>query len=423
MLTEMKIKYAKPGYWLDADGLYLQVSKSGAKSWIYRYQLNGRRREMGLGSAELVNAKDARRRASEARRLLLDKIDPVEHRKQQLAAAAVRAAEIAAGAVTFKKVALEYIEEKRAGWKNAKHASQWQNTLESYAYPVMGDVPIADVDTEMVLQAVRPIWRTKTETATRVRNRIERVLAYARVKGYRKGDNPATWTGHLQELLPKPTDVRTVKPHPALPYKDMPTFMGALRKAEGIAARALEFAILTASRSKPVREATWDQFDMIERKWTISATGMKGKKEHTVPLSDYLMQLLEALPRYPGEPLLFPSPTGGKLSNAALQAVIKRMHAAELEAGRAGYMDPKLGKIVTPHGFRSSFKDWSSEVTHYPGEMSEMALAHTIGDKVEAAYRRGDMFEKRRQMMEDWATWCAPKTGASVTTLRSKTAA
>lgn len=245
MLTEMKIKYAKPGYWLDGDGLYLQVSKSGAKSWIYRYQLHGRRREMGLGSADLVNAKDARRRAGEARQLLLDKIDPVEHRKQQLAAAVVRAAEVAAGAVTFKKVALEYIEEKRAGWKNDKHASQWQNTLETYAYPVMGDVPISDVDTDMVLQVVRPIWRTKTETATRVRNRIERVLAYGKVKGYRKGDNPASWTGHLQELLPNPADVRTVEPHPALPYKEMSTFMGELRKAEGIAARALEFAILT----------------------------------------------------------------------------------------------------------------------------------------------------------------------------------
>lgn len=423
MLTEMKIKYAKPGYWLDGDGLYLQVSKSGAKSWIYRYQLHGRRREMGLGSADLVNAKDARRRAGEARQLLLDKIDPVEHRKQQIAAAVVRAAEVAAGAVTFKKVALEYIEEKRAGWKNAKHATQWQNTLETYAYPVMGDVPISDVDTDMVLQVVRPIWRTKTETATRVRNRIERVLAYGKVKGYRKGDNPASWTGHLQELLPNPADVRTVEPHPALPYKEMSTFMSELRKADGIAARALEFAILTASRSKPVRDATWDQFDLAERKWTIRATGMKSKKEHTVPLSDYLMELLEALPRYPGEKLLFPSPTGGKLSNAALQAVIKRMHAAELKAGRGGYMDPKLGKVVTPHGFRSSFKDWASEATHYPREMSEMALSHAIGDKVEAAYRRGDLFEKRRQMMADWATWCEPERAGNVVPLMSKAAA
>lgn len=423
MLTEMKVKYAKPGYWLDADGLYLQVSKSGAKSWIYRYQLNGKRREMGLGSAELVSAKDARRRASEARRLLLDKIDPVEHRKQQIAAAVVRAAEVAAGAVTFKKVALEYIEEKRVGWKNAKHASQWQNTLETYAYPIMGDVPISDVDTDMVLQVVRPIWRTKTETATRVRNRIERVLAYGKVKGYRKGDNPASWTGHLQELLPKPTDVRTVKPHPSLPYKEMPAFIGELRKVQGIAARALEFAILTASRSKPVREATWDQFDLVERKWTIRATGMKGKKEHAVPLTDYLMQLLEALPRYPGEKLLFPSPTGGELSNAALLAVIKRMHAAELDAGRKGYMDPKLDEIATPHGFRSSFKDWASEATHYPNEMSEMALAHTVGNKVEAAYRRGDLFEKRRQMMADWAAWCEPKKADNVRPIRSTKAA
>lgn len=423
MLTEMKIKYAKPGYWLDADGLYLQVSNSGAKSWIFRYQLNGKRREMGLGSAEWVGAKDARRRAAEARQLLMGKIDPIEHRKQQAAAAAVRAAEIAAGAVTFKQVALEYIEEKRAGWKNAKHASQWENTLATYAFPVMGDVPISEVDTEMVLQAVRPIWRTKTETATRVRNRIERILAYGKVKGYRQGDNPASWVGHLKELLPKPTDVRTVKPHPSLPYKEMSAFMSALRKVEGISARALEFGILTASRSKPVREATWDQIDLAERKWTIRAMGMKGKKEHTVPLTDYLIEFLEALPRYPGVNLLFPSPAGGKLSNAALQAVIKRMHAAEVKAGRKGFMDPKQDKIAAPHGFRSSFKDWASETTHYPNEMSEMALAHTVGNKVEAAYRRGDLFEKRRQMMADWSAWCELAGTAKVLPIKSKAAA
>lgn len=405
MLTELKIKHAKPGYWLDGDGLYLQVSESGAKSWIYRFQINGKRREMGLGSLAVVSAKDARRRAAEARALLLDKIDPLEHRKQQAQVAAARASEVAAGAVTFKKVSLEYIELNRAGWKNSKHAAQWENTLASYAYPVLGDIAVGEVDTARVLEVLNPIWLTKTETAKRLRGRIELVLSYAKVKGYRSGENPAAWRGHLDNVLPQPGKIAPHKHHAALPYDQMGEFMGKLRTHEGVSVLCLEFVILTACRSGEALKAKWSEIDEEKGVWVIPASRMKARKEHRIPLSDAALAVLEDAKKLCQGEHIFPGVRSGKpMSDMSLTMLLRRL--------RPG---------VTVHGFRSAFRDWAAEVTHYPGEMAEMALAHVVGNKVEAAYRRGDMFEKRRQMMADWAAWCEPKE--NVVSIKGKAAA
>ncbi|MBW6494573.1 MAG: integrase arm-type DNA-binding domain-containing protein [Burkholderiaceae bacterium] len=407
MLTELKIKHAKAGYWLDGDGLYLQVSESGAKSWIYRFQLNGKRREMGMGSLADVSAKDARRRAAEARALVHNKIDPLEHRKQQAQAAAQRAAQIAAGAITFKKVSLEYIEANRAGWKNVKHISQWENSLATYAYPVMGDTPVGEIDTAMVLEVVNPIWLTKTETAKRVRSRIELVLSYAKVKGYRVGENPAIWRGHLENVLPKPGKIAPHKHHPALPYGQMREFMGKLRQHEGVSVLCLEFVILTACRSGEALKAKWSEIDEEKGVWIIPAERMKARREHRVPLSDAALAVLGAARKICQGEYIFPGVRTGKpMSDMSLSMLVRRIQSG-----------------ITVHGFRSSFRDWAAEATHYPGEMAEMALAHVVGNKVEAAYRRGDMFEKRRQLMADWAAWCEPKKSGNVVPIKGKAAA
>lgn len=407
MLTELKIKHAKPGYWLDGDGLYLQVSPSGAKSWIFRFQLNGKRREMGLGSLSNVPAKDARRRAAEARALVHDKIDPVEHRKQRAQAAVEEATRDAAAAVTFKKMALEYIKANRAGWKNSKHASQWENTLATYAYPVLGDIPVGEVDTAKVLEVLNPIWLAKTETAKRLRGRLELVLSYAKVKGYRSGENPAAWRGHLDHVLAAPGKVAPHKHHAALPYDEMSGFVGALREREGVSVLCLEFVILTACRSGEALGATWNEIDEEKAMWTIPADRMKGRKEHRVPLSDAALAVLKKAKAMRQGDYVFPGVRSGKpMSDMSLSMLLRRM--------RPG---------ITVHGFRSSFRDWAAEATHYANEVAEMALAHVVGNKVEAAYRRGDLFEKRRQMMADWAAWCEPKRRANVTPIKGKAAA
>lgn len=407
MLTEMKVKYAKPGYWLDGDGLYLQVSESGSKSWIYRFQLNGKRREMGLGSLSAVPAKDARRVAAEARALVHDKIDPIEYRRQQAAAAEELAAQAASGTVTFKAVALEYIKANRAGWKNAKHASQWENTLATYAYPVMGEKPVGEIDTALVLEVLNPIWLTKTETAKRLRGRIEQILSYARVKGYRKGENPAAWRGHLDNVLPKPGKIAPHKHHPALPYDEMSGFMVKLREVSGVSPLCLEFVILTACRSGEALGAKWSEIDEEKGVWTIPAKRMKGRREHRVPLSEAALAVIERARILRQNEYVFPGVRSGKpMSDMSLLMLLRRLHPG-----------------ITAHGFRSSFRDWTAEVTHYPGDLAEMALAHTVANKVEAAYRRGDMFEKRRQMMTDWAAWCEQKKAYNVRPIRSKKAA
>lgn len=367
-------------------GLGLQVSPTGARSWLLRYVAGGKRREMGLGGFPDVGLADARRRAREEREKLDKGTDPILERR--MAQSALRAQQ--AASITFERAALSYLEAQDGSWKNAKHAQQWRNTLAAYAYPVIGPVLVGDVGVAHVMQVLEPIWRTKTETASRLRGRIEQVLDWATVRGYRQGLNPARWRGHLDKMLPTPGKVANSGHHAALPLADLGAFMQRLRAQDGMGARALEFAILTAARSGEVRGATWGEIDMGVALWVIPGDRMKAGKEHRVPLSDAALRLLQGLPRLADTELVFPAARGGQLSDMTLTAVMRRM---EVDA--------------VPHGFRSTFRDWASERTSYPHEVAEMALAHAIGNKVEAAYRRGDLLDKRRRMMADWAAFCA----------------
>lgn len=369
-------------------GLALQILPSGARSWILRVRIAGKRRDMGLGgySQSGMTLARAREAALAAREKIKQGIDPIEENKAARSAlGATRAA-----AKTFKDCAEGYMEAHEASWRNAKHASQWRNTLEKVAYPVMGGLLVRDVQLSHVLSALEPIWRTKTETASRLRGRIELVLDWAAARGYRDGLNPARWRGHLDKLLPAPAKVMKRLHYDALPIDAMGDFMTRLSKQEGMGARALELAILTAARSGEVRGARWSEFDLNAGVWTIPAERMKAGKEHRVPLSAPALKLLEAQLKAGDSGLVFPSRRDGLVSDMTLVAVLRRMEVA-----------------AVPHGFRSTFRDWTAERTSYPNEVCEMALAHTIGDKVEAAYRRGDLFEKRRLMMADWATYLA----------------
>ena len=366
-------------------GLALQVQPSGARSWVLRLSVAGKRREMGLGGFPDVTLADARRRAREEREKADKGVDPIAERK---AAANLLRVELAK-AFTFKSAALAYIEAHEPSWRNAKHGEQWRNTLES-TYPTIGDLQVRDVALPHLLAVLQPIWRTKTETASRLRGRIESVLDWATARGYREGLNPARWKGHLDHLLPSPRKIMKAGHHAALPVAEVGAFMQLLHVQQGSGARALEFVILTAARSGEARGAKWAEIDLDAATWTVPAERMKAHKEHRVPLSDAAVMLLRSLPRIAGTDLVFPAPRGGQLSDMSLVAVTRRM---EVKA--------------VPHGFRSTFRDWCSERTNYPREVAEMALAHTIGDKVEAAYRRGDLFEKRRRLMKDWAAFCA----------------
>lgn len=373
-------------------GLYLQVLPTGARSWVLRVMVAGKRRDMGLGGFPDVTLAMARESARVARESIKSGIDPIAQR------AAARSALAASreASVTFEDAARKFIAAKSGEWKNAKHAQQWTNTLEAYAFPVVGNLVCADVALPHILKILEPIWSAKNETASRLRGRIESVLDWATVRGFRKGENPARWKGHLDKLLSAPGKVQKVEHHEAVAVDSLGAFIQDLRKREGIAARALEFLILTAARSGEVRGAVWSEIDMTGRIWTIPPERMKAGKEHRVPLSDAAVRLLEALPRIAGNDLVFPSPRGLVLSDMTLTAVMRRMKRDEV-----------------PHGFRSTFRDWASERTNYPREVAEMALAHTIGDKVEAAYRRGDLFEKRTRMMAEWARFCETTTAAA----------
>jgi integrase len=403
-LKAKQIEHAGEGMHADGQGLYLRVQASGARGWIFRFQLNGKRREMGLGTLSEKSAPEARTAAGELRAVLRQGLDPIEERRRKAEQAAAQAAQVAAGAVTFRTVAQDYMAAHRAGWANAKHAAQWESTLTTYAYPVIGDKPVGEVGTDDVLAILRPIWTTKTETASRVRSRIELVLSSARARKLRSGENPAVWRGHLDALLPKPGKVATVRHHPALPYAKLPGFMADLREVPGAGARALELAILTAARSGEVRLASWQEIDTEAAVWTVPAARMKAKREHRVPLSGAALALIQSQPRIEGCAYVFPGRDGkAPVSDMTLTAVIRRLNE---RPGFEPWVDGRTGAQVVPHGFRSTFRDWAAEATQYPGEMAEMALAHVVGDKVEAAYRRGDMFERRREMMTAWATWC-----------------
>ena len=405
-------------------GLHVQV-RATSTAWILRYQagLNAAgkpwRRDLGLGSYPDVPLAEARDRARDFRRQLRDGIDPVEQRRAQ---------EQRVRAITFDDAAKRAIAAKAGGWKNIKHKAQWEATLATYASPIIGTMPVDAIELRHVERVLSPIWETKTETASRVRMRIEAVLDWATVAGHREGDNPARWKGNLDQLLPPPNKVKRKAAQPALPYTGMHRFMQALRKRSG-SARALELAILTATRSGEVRGAVWSEIDLDAALWTIPARRMKADKDHVVPLSARAVEILQAQPRMAGSDLVFPAPRGGELSDATLAKVIKLMHAADVKAGGPGYVDPKEQddngnpRVVVPHGFRSTFRDWAAEMTAYPGDMAEMALAHAVSDKTEAAYRRGDMRAKRAKMMADWASYIdtAPLSG-NVTHIREATA-
>lgn len=381
-------RLCKPGFHAvgTVPGLLLQVTPTGARTWVLRVMVGTKRRHIGLGGYPETTLAMAHEKARQARAQIVDGIDPIEQRK------ASRSALLAAQAkeLTFAQCATAFIDAKESEWSNVKHAQQWRNTLATYAYPTMGRLLVRDVALPHVLAVLEPIWSTKTETATRLRGRIESVLDWATTRQYRDGLNPARWQGHLDTLLPAPGKVSKVEHHAALSTDEVGAFMARLRHQAGMGAKALEFVVLTAARSGEVRGATWSEIDMDAAVWTISATRMKAGREHRVPLSGPAMKLLKALPHVEGSDLVFCAPRGGELSDMTLTACMRRM---EVDA--------------VPHGFRSTFRDWASERTNYPRDVAEMALAHAIGDKVEAAYRRGDLFEKRRRMMRDWATFLA----------------
>jgi len=379
-LSARTVATAKPGKYADGGGLWLQVTPTGSKSWVFRYQRSGVEQFMGLGATHTVTLAQARQDALTARLALRDGIDPQAQRR---AARAVQA-----GIPTFKAAAAAYIEEQTPGWKNAKHAAQWTATLETYAYPTIGDKPVDSITTDDVLTILQPLWTAKTETGTRVRGRIESVLDAAKVKGQRGGDNPARWRGHLDKLLPKPRKVTKVKHFPALAWADAPKFLKALRLEEGIAARALEFLILTAARTGMVTQA--DPPEIHGTVWNVPGAHMKGGRPFRVPLTKDAIALLAKLPKEKGAGL-FPGGRGTHLSDGAMDALLERM----------GY------DHITVHGFRSTFRDWAAEATHFPRELAEAALAHAVKDKTEAAYQRGDLFEKRRELMQAWAEYLA----------------
>ena len=381
-------RITKPGLFFvgGVAGLALQVTERGARTWILRMMIGGKRRDMGLGGYPDVTLASARERARAMREKADSGVDPILEREQQRSALAAAVA----SAMTFKEAAEKYIAAHEAGWKSAKHGEQWINTLTAYAFPIIGKISVADIETSHVMRVIEPIWRAKTETASRVRGRIESVLGWAIVRGYRKGDNPARWRGHLEHLLPARSDVQKVEHHPALDYRQAGTFMSELRQQSSVGARALEFAILTAARSGEVRGASWQEIDWEAKAWIIPGDRMKAKKEHRIPLSKDVLDLLKALPKHDDTDLLFASSKKTILSDMTLTAVIKRMK-------RTG---------ITAHGFRSTFRDWAGETTAYPREVIEHALAHQLSDKAEAAYARGSLFEKRRRLMADWASFC-----------------
>lgn len=404
-LTDRTVRSLKqPGRYGDGLGLWLQISSVGTKSWIYRYMLDGQARMMGLGPYPDFSLDEARQKAADCRRLLKDKKDPIDERNAKFAIERLARTK----ALTFDECSAAYIEANRAGWKNDKHASQWGSTLKTYASPFFGDLPVASIDTGHVLKALEPIWQTKAETASRLRGRIEAVLGWATVRKYRTGDNPATWRNHLDKVLPAASAIAKVKKHhPALAYRAIGSFMADLRQQPGIASLALEFTILTASRTSEVLGAKWSEFDLTEGFWTIPPERMKAKKEHIVPLSGRAKEVLAKVAplRSSDEDPIFPGNKGKPLSNMAMLKVLERMNRDDL----------------TVHGFRSTFRDWAGETTAYAREVIEHALAHQLKDKAEAAYARGTLFQKRSRLMNDWAAYCARIQGtASVTAIQGK---
>lgn len=404
-LTPAGIKAkTKRGLYADGDGLYLQVRGGGARSWIYRFQIAGKRRDMGLGPLDLISLAEARDKAFTARRQAYDGQDPIVAKR----AAGVALQLDQARALTFQDAAGKYIEAHRAGWKTKKHASQWTATLTTYVYPTFGALPVAAIDVALVTKVLEPIWSAKPETAGRVRGRIESVLDWATARGYRVGENPARWRGHMDKLLPAQGKVRKVEHHAALPYAEIGAFTAKLQGFDNTSGSALRFAILTAGRTGEVLGARWNEIDLAAKLWTIPAARMKSGKEHRVPLSPPAVDIVRKQEKTRISEFVFPGGRRGRpLSNMALLMQLRRMGRSDL----------------TAHGFRSTFRDWAAEKTTFPNEVAEMALAHAVSDKVEAAYRRGDLYEKRRKIMVAWAEFCgktSPAAGETILSVRKR---
>jgi integrase len=388
-LTARKVETAKPGKYSDGGNLYLIVSETGARKWVLRFTWRGRAKEMGLGSAASVPLADAREKAASARRKIAQGVNPIEARKRD------------GGIPTFGEMADDVRETLSAGFRNEKHKTQWKSTLETYAAPLRGK-PVDTITTDDVLTVLKPMWTTKAETASRVRGRIEKVLDAAKAKGFREGENPARWRGHLDHLLPRPSKLARGH-HAAMPYEDVGAFVGKLREREATAALALEFCILTAARSGEVLGARWSEIDLDKKIWTVPANRMKPGRVHRVPLSARAVSILNHLTELKKGDFVFPGHSRGKpLSNMAMEMMLRRMKIED----------------ATVHGFRSSFRDWAGNVTTFPREVTETALSHVIGDKAEQAYRRSDALDKRRKLMDAWAAYCEPKANSNVLRLR-----
>ena len=387
-LTARDVSSAGIGKHGDGGGLWLRVRDNGSRAWVFRYTRNGCAREMGLGPVEDVSLKKARKMARDSRQLVREGKDPIS----------VRRLAMRSDIPTFKVAADRYAKAHAAKWTNEQHRKVWRRQIEIHAEPKIGNLPVDEIEIHDVLRVLEPIWNDMNETASRIRGRIEKILDWATVQRFRDGRNPARWRGNLDALLPSPSDVQDVEHYRALAWSEVPAFMVMLRAREGIGARALEFTILTASRSGEVRGATWDEIDLEDKLWTVPATRMKAGREHRVPLSDQAVELLKKLQQFESTSMVFPSPRKGTMiSDMTMTKVLRDM---EVDA--------------VPHGFRSSFRDWCAESTAYANEVAEMALAHSIPSAVEAAYRRGDLFEKRRKMMNDWGEFTDRGTADSI---------
>jgi integrase len=392
----------KPGYYSDGSNLYFRIADGGTRGWIFRYALNGRTRDMGLGPHPEVGLASARERAFDNRKLVADKIDPIATRNAQRASDRVDASR----SISFEQCCTAYIAAHEASWRNAKHRAQWAATLATYVYPVFGKLPASAIDTGLVMRVLEPIWTTKPETATRVRGRIEAVLDWARVRGYRTGENPARWRGHLDHLLPAKSKIKRIEHFAAMSYEQLGPFVAALRQQPSIIARALEFLVLTAARTGEVVGATWDEIDLGTKTWTIPAARMKAHREHRVPLSPRALTILKAMQAARHCDYVFPGVKEGKpIHESSMLWMLGRMDCDG----------------ITAHGFRSTFRDWAAERTSFPREIAELALAHSVGSGVEQAYRRSDMFDKRRKLMDAWAEFCGrPAMGGKVVPISAK---
>jgi integrase len=400
---------SQAGRYGEANGLLLVVSPAGSKRWIQRLQVAGKRHDIGLGSYPNVTLLQARNIAGKNKETAKNGEDPLSVKQEN--ARKIHASRTASEAhaltvPTFAQAADRYIEAKGGEFRNEKHLKQWSSTILTFAIPVIGSLSVSEISKEDVLRVLKPIWRTKTETAKRLRQRIETILVWSTVMGHRTGENPASWRHNLEHLLPSPSRIKVVRHHPSLPIDNLPLWFAALQQREGIAARALEFAVLNCNRSGEVRGATWREVNLEKRIWTIPALRMKEKREHRIPLSEKAVKLLELLPRFTGNDLIFPSPRGLILSDMALSAVTRRMHAAELETGRLGWIDVFHERPAVPHGIaRSGFRDFIADRTEFPADLAEIALSHKVTSATEAAYRRTDQVERRRELMETWANF------------------